>query len=60
MERDDSSETNILHRLLRLLAHWMERSAQRTALRELERHRLDDIGIDPSERDCECRKRFFE
>jgi uncharacterized protein YjiS (DUF1127 family) len=38
----------------------MERSAQRQGLAELERHRLDDIGIAPDERDRECRKRFFE
>lgn len=60
MEQHDTPKKHILHRLRRLIAGWMERSAQRQRLAELERHRLDDIGIDPYDRERECRKRFFE
>ncbi|MCX7889710.1 MAG: DUF1127 domain-containing protein [Rhodobacteraceae bacterium] len=63
MERaDDPKENipNILTRLARLLALWAARSSQRRALAELEPDRLEDIGIDRTARDRECRKRFWE
>lgn len=43
---------------LRLLRAY-ERQQQRRALRELDRHMLDDIGVTPEEAEAEARKPFW-
>jgi uncharacterized protein YjiS (DUF1127 family) len=48
--------TSLLDKFMRLL----DRSHQREALGQLERHQLDDIGITRAEARREARKRFWE
>jgi uncharacterized protein YjiS (DUF1127 family) len=45
--------------LFHLLRLWGARSSERKALAELERFRLDDIGITDADRRAECRKWFW-
>jgi uncharacterized protein YjiS (DUF1127 family) len=63
MNRYDFQKSNMtspLASLFRLIGLWLARSSQRRALAELEPFRLVDIGISPTERRHECRKRFWE
>ena len=42
------------------LLHWQERAFERSQLRELELHYLDDMGMTPQERDAEAGKPFWK
>jgi uncharacterized protein YjiS (DUF1127 family) len=47
-------------RLVEALGLWRSRYLTRRHLRQLDRRGLADIGIDPTERDCEAGKPFWK
>ena len=42
------------------IAKWQMRSATRKSLQKLDRHLLQDIGLEPGEAQCESTKRFWQ
>lgn len=59
-ERPDVSQSPAIRRFVRLIWHiWPDRYRQRSHLREMEAHRLDDIGVSRVEAEREGRKTFW-
>lgn len=46
--------------LARLIARWIARAEQRRTLADCDARTLRDLGISPSDRARECRKRFWQ
>ena len=49
-----------VRQMVRTVHGWIERSRQRRALRDLDDHMLDDIGLSRDEAAQECAKLFWQ
>lgn len=56
-----AADTGIPHSsaIIRLLRLWRRRSQTRRNLADIDARLLADVGLNTSDRDCECRKRFW-
>ena len=59
VRRSSGSVKAMLLSILSTAMTWRQRAHDRTQLRDLEPHHLDDIGMSPARRDREARKPFW-